>query len=405
MLSVTEAQNLILKEFSALPFQEIKIQHSLGRILAEPIKADLDFPLFHNSSMDGIAVIAEDTLKASPHAPVELELVGTIPAGSSSEQTLQSGQAVQIMTGAPLPPGANAIIPVEKTNLDFSQPLTKRTVAIQSSTKAGDYIRQQGEYYQKGQILLEAGRKIRPQDIALFATVGQPEVKVNSIPKVGLLTTGDELIPPDKALTPGKIRESNSFMLTALLNEIGAEVFASGIIPDSEHAVQDAIQKLANQHVDLILTSGGVSMGAFDVVREVLEDQGEVKLWKVNMRPGKPLTFGKFNNIPFVGLAGNPVSAFVGFKIFVQPALEKLIGLETPSNTITAFLSQDVQSDGRESYIPGNLSFGKEKYEINPAQNQSSGNLYSLVPANSLIILPVGVEFLRTGQMVKVIPL
>jgi len=402
MISVSKAKQQILKALPQLPKEIIKIEESLGRILAEPVIADRDFPLFDNSAMDGIALKAADTQGASAENPVQLSLVKTIPAGYAADQRLEPGQAAQIMTGAPVPPGADAVLPVESTDLDFSKPLDRTEAAIFQAVKPGDYIRRQGEYYQHGAILLDKGWEIRSQDIALFATVGQAEITVYRKPRVGLLTTGDELVAPDQPLEPGKIRDSNSYMLRALLEKSGAVAITSGVVADKEEEVIHALDRLIEQDIDLLLTSGGVSMGAFDVVRKVLETHGRVELWKVNMRPGKPLTFGRFREIPFIGLAGNPVSAFVGFQIFVFPALRHMAGVGAPLLTIEASLTADLHSDGRESYIPATLKNEQETWIVEPVQNQSSGNLYALIPTNSLIILPVGVEFLNKGELVKV---
>ena len=402
MISVSQAKAQILADVPQLPTENIRIEDSLGRILAKQVVADRDFPLFDNSSMDGIALRAADTQGASAVNPITLELIDTIPAGYPADQTLGPGQAAQIMTGAPVPPGADAVLPVEDTDLDFSKPLNKSVASVFRSVRAGDFIRCQGEFYQHGTPLLEPGWQIRTQDIALFATVGLAKITVFRKPRVGLLTTGDELVAPDQPLTPGKIRDSNSYMLRALLQKSGAEVFPSGVIADREDDVVAALNQLVVMDVDLLLTSGGVSMGAFDVVRKVIEDHGSVQLWKVNVRPGKPLTFGRFREIPFIGLAGNPVSAFVGFQVFVLPALHHMMGISYKLKTIQARLTTDLHSDGRESYIPATVKPAEDGWIVEPIQNQSSGNLYALIPTNSLIILPDGVEFLNKGELVKV---
>lgn len=402
MISVSQAKEQILKALPRLKTETIKIENSLDRILAEPVTADRDFPLFDNSAMDGIALQAADTEGASPEHPVNLSLIETIPAGYAADKALNAGQAAQIMTGAPVPPGADAVLPVESTDLDFSKPLDRTEVSIFRQINPGDYIRRQGEYYRHGEVLLDKGWVIRTQDIALFATVGQAEIPVYRKPKVGLLTTGDELVAPDEPLEPGKIRDSNSYMLRALLENAGAVAITSGVVADKEEEVVQALDQLVEQGIDLLLTSGGVSMGAFDVVRKVLETYGQVELWKVNMRPGKPLTFGRYRQIPFIGLAGNPVSAFVGFQVFVLPALRHMAGIAAPLKTIEARLTSVLRSDGRESYIPASLKNEQDAWFVEPVQNQSSGNLYALIPTNSLIILPVGVEFLNKGEPVKV---
>lgn len=403
MISVAEAKQRILSAFTKLPPKKVLFQEALGSELAEPLYADRDFPAFDNSSMDGIAVIADDSRTASEEHPVSLDLIGSIPAGEIQLQKLTANQAVQIMTGAPVPPGANAVIPVENTSLDFSKPVTDQAALIYQPAEPGDNIRKQGEYYTEGSLLIPAGQVLRPQDIALLATIGKTEVSVVRTPRVGVLTTGDELVPPGEPLGPGKIRDSNSYMLGAMLEQAGLDVVHTGIIPDDRAKIIEALNLLVRGKIDLILTSGGVSMGAYDLVRQVLESEGDLKLWKVNMRPGKPLAFGEYRGVPFIGLPGNPVSAFVGFHVFVFPAILAMKGIPAKGAILQeAVLLEDLRSDGRESYVPANLEQKGETWVVQPAVNQSSGNLYALVPTNSLILVPVGVKFLSKDQIVSV---
>lgn len=406
MIRVSDAQKQILDSFSPLSIETIKIENSLYRILAEPVIADQPSPSFDNSSMDGVAVLAEDIKNATSENPITLDIVGTIPAGDISNNTIKPGQAMQIMTGAKIPEGADCVVQVEHTNLDFSKPIYSDQVLVYQSAKQGTNIRKLGNFYTKGKTLLSPGQKIRPQDVALLAMTGMPVVKVVRKPQIGLLTTGDELVPPGDPISPGKIRDTNSYMLSALLESNGAEVVPSGIIPDDIEAVKFALQQLKDTGVDLILTSGGVSVGAYDIVRRVIENDGKLKLWRVNMRPGKPLAFGEFMDIPFIGLPGNPVSAFVGFQVFVRPALQKMMtGNIIPFTTQKARLLEAVSSDGRETYIPATLTNLKNEPVVRPASNQSSGNLYALIPGNSLIILSLGVKFLNKGELVDVVKL
>lgn len=406
MISVSQARIQILDSLSLLPIETIKLENSRNRVLAEPIIADQDSPSFDNSSMDGIALVAADIASAHPDHPVQLELIGSIPAGLVAGEKISKGKAIQIMTGAPIPDGADTVVQVEHTDLDFSKPVNQDTVLVRLSSQKGTNIRRQGEFYKKGDALLSPGHKMRAQDTAVVAMTGKPTVKVRSQPKVGLLTTGDELVPPGKELLPGKIRDTNSYMLASLLEDSGADVIRTGIIPDTEEAVLGALQFLVQSGVHLILTSGGVSMGAYDIVRRVLEAKGTLKLWRVNMRPGKPLAFGEFQNVPFIGLPGNPVSAFVGFNIFVRPALMKMSGEDFIIYPLQkAKLKHSVESDGRESYIPANLSQADDEWVVEPAVNQSSGNLFALIPGNSLIIVPNSVKFLSKGELVSVLKL
>jgi molybdopterin molybdotransferase len=231
--------------------------------------------------------------------------------------------------------------------------------------------------------------------------LGVAEVPVYRKPHVALLSSGDELVPVDAPLRPGKIRDSNTYTLSALLEDAGADILNLGIAADRRDSVEGLLEKAAAQKVDLILSSAGVSVGAFDFIKDVIEAQGELTFWRVNMRPGKPLAFGKFKDIPFIGLPGNPVSSFVGFEVFVRPALERMSGLETKTRPkVRVRLREDITSDGRESYLRANVREEKEILSARLAGHQGSGNLLSIVQANALLIIPAGVKSLAAGAEV-----
>jgi molybdopterin molybdotransferase len=351
--------------------------------------------------MDGFAVIASDLVDAVPASPRTLEVVADIPAGTSPNVTLVPGQAARIMTGAPMPKGADAVIPVEETDFNHRAPgtLAPKTVSVYKSLNAGDYVRAQGTDVQTGQPVLKSGHKLRPQDLGLLAMLGVAEVPVYGRPRVALLSSGDELIPVDEPLRPGKIRDSNTYTLAALIEAAGAEVLRLGIAADRRESVEGLLTNAAAQKVDLILSSAGVSVGAFDFIKDVVEAQGELTFWRVNMRPGKPLAFGSFKNIPFIGLPGNPVSAFVGFEVFVRPALERLSGLEAGSRPrVRVRLAENVASDGRESYLRASVNEEGGILSAHLAGHQGSGNLLSIVQANALLIIPAGVKSLAAGM-------
>jgi molybdopterin molybdotransferase len=305
------------------------------------------------------------------------------------------------MTGAPMPKGADAVIPVEETDFHDRSPGTAapETVTVFKALTAGDYVRGQGTDVQTGQPVLQSGHKLRAQDLGLLAMLGVAEVPVYCRPRVALLSSGDELIPVDEPLRPGKIRDSNTYTLAALIAEAGAEVVRLGIAADQRESVEALLENAAAQKVDLILSSAGVSVGAFDFIKDVVEAQGELAFWRVNMRPGKPLAFGKFRDIPFIGLPGNPVSAFVGFEVFVRPALEKLSGLEAARRPrVRVRLAEDISSDGRESYLRAHVYEEEEVLSARLAGHQGSGNLLSIVQANALLIIPSGVKSLAAGK-------
>ena len=401
LLSVKEARKRILTHFQPVGTETLPLAECARRVLATDVAAKNDLPSFDNSSMDGFAVITADLADASPASPRTLNVVADIPAGTSPDVTLTPGQAARIMTGAPMPKGADAVIPVEETDFHDRSPGTPapKNVGIYKALKAGDYVRGQGTDVRIGQPVLQSGHKLRPQDLGLLAMLGVADVPVYRRARVALLSSGDELLPVDAPLRPGKIRDSNTYTLSALLEGAEVEVLNLGIAADQRESVEGLLEKAATEKVDLILSSAGVSVGAFDFIKDVVEAQGELTFWRVNMRPGKPLAFGKFKGIPFIGLPGNPVSAFVGFEVFVRPALERISGLEFVNRPrVRVRLAESLSSDGRESYLRANVHEENGILCAHLAGHQGSGNLLSIVQANALLIIPAGVKSLATGE-------
>ncbi len=395
MLSVTEAQTRIQTAFSRVSTENVTLPEALGRVLSSALTSPLDLPPFTNSSMDGYAVRAEDVRQI----PASLRLVADIPAGFAPDRAIGNGEAARIMTGAVLPPGANAVVPVEDTE---TQPGMPEHIDILKTVKPGDYVRPQGSDLRAGTEVLPAGRQLNPQDLGLLAALGMLHVPVFRRPRVALLSSGDELAAPGEPLSPGKIYDSNSFTLSALIQQSGAQLISLGVARDEQQQVEQLLQSAVEQHADLILTSAGVSVGAFDYIRAVLERSGSLTFWRVNVRPGKPLAFGAYRGIPLIGLPGNPVSAFVGFLLFVAPAIRTLAGL--PEHTLqqfTAVLDEPIESDGRESYLRGSVRLEGGVYHAKQANNQSSANIFALVHANALLIVPSGVKSLPVGAEVK----
>jgi molybdopterin molybdotransferase len=403
LLSVNEALSRILSHFEPIGTETLSLAECARRVLAADVAAQNNLPSFDNSSMDGFAVIASDLADAAPASPRTLQVVADIPAGANPDVSLNPGQAARIMTGAPMPKGADAVIPVEETDFHNRIPGTPapKTVTAYKSLKAGDYIRAQGTDVQSGQPVLKSGHKLRPQDLGLLAMLGVAEVPVYCRPRVALLSSGDELIPVDAPLRPGKIRDSNTYTLAALIEDAGAEVIRLGIAADRRESVEALLKNAAAQKVDLILSSAGVSVGAFDFIKDVVEAQGELAFWRVNMRPGKPLAFGRFKNIPFIGLPGNPVSAFVGFEVFVRPSLERLSGMVTVIRPrVRVRIAEEITSDGRESYLRASVNEEGGILSAHLAGHQGSGNLLSIVQASALLIIPAGVKSLAAGMEV-----
>jgi molybdopterin molybdotransferase len=403
MLSVSEARERILNVFQPLGTELVALERCAGRVLAEDILAGIDYPLFDNSAMDGFALHAADL---DSHMP--LAVVADIHAGDNAELPLQPGQCARIMTGAPVPPGATAVARVEDTDFDdrtagSAAPATVRILKIVAS---GANIRFKGEDLRIGDKVLMAGKRLRAQEIGLLAMIGVAQAPVHRQPRLALLSSGDELVPVEAVLTPGKIHESNSYALAAQAETAGVELIRLGVAEDKEEDIRSRLDRAVEEKADLIVSSAGVSVGAFDYVKAAIERDGELDFWKVNMRPGRPLAFGKYHGIPFFGLPGNPVSAFIGFEVFVRPSLEKLSGMELrPHPHQTATLMEAVESDGRESYLRAIVNEENGGLAARLTGAQGSGNIFSLVRANALLIVPSGVKSLPAGSEVEIWPI
>jgi molybdopterin molybdotransferase len=403
LLSVAEARERILSHFQPVAAESLPLVECASRVLARDVSASTDLPLFDNSSMDGFALRAADVADAAPDSARTLRVVADIPAGSHPTVSLSEGQAARIMTGAPLPQGADAVLPVEDTdfqNRSAGLPAPEFVRAYQA-VKAGENVRPRGMDIRAGEAVLQAGHLLKPQDLGVLAMLGEAQIRVHRRPRVALLSSGDELLAVDAPLESGKIRDSNSYTLAALIESAGAEVLRLGVAADQRQAVKALVEQAAALQVDLILSSAGVSVGAFDYVKEVIESNGRLDFWRVNMRPGKPLAFGDYRGIPFIGLPGNPVSAFVGFEVFVRPALGRLGGLKTADRPrVRVRLGEAVESDGRESYLRAEIREENGALMAHLSGHQGSGNLLSLVRANALLIIPAGVKSAPANQEV-----
>jgi molybdopterin molybdotransferase len=405
LLRVQEAIERILAQISPLGAETISTAETFQRVLAEDVIAPLDLPPFANSSMDGYAVRAEDIFQT----PITLPVITDIPAGSAPTITIESGQAARIMTGAPLPAGADAVIPVEDTDSqwDLGAP-PPPTVTFHKSTKPGANIRPIGENVHQGQVVLRAGTLLRPQDLGILASLGIAQGSVMRQPRVIILTTGDELLNPGQPIAAGKIYDANSPMLAALVRQYGGQPFVLPISPDDLGAVRKLFQDAIARQPDMIISSAGVSVGAADYVRTVLDELGQVDFWRINLRPGKPLAFGMLRDrarrIPFFGLPGNPVSAMVTFDVIVRPALLKLQSLhdQAQTETIEAVVGERIESDGRRSYLRVTLSRDGQRWIATLTGTQSSGALMSMVEADGLLIIPEDVRVVEAGEVLPV---
>lgn len=404
MLSVQEARQRILSNFSPLETESVTLEQAAGRVLAETICAPFDLPLFDNSSVDGFAVRAQDLTAASQATPLALPVVGDIPAGTYPSFVLGPNQSARIMTGAPLPAGADAVVMVEDSDFNDRSAGTAapQAVRLMRAINAGENVRRRGSDLSAGREVLAPGRLLRAQEIGLLAMFGLAAPRVRRRPRLAILSTGDEIVAVDAPLSPGKIHDTNSYTLAALAAQAGCEVLRLGVAADRREAVREKLDAALAAKADVIVSSAGVSVGAFDYVKEVVESGGALDFWKVNMRPGKPLAFGQYRGIPFFGLPGNPVSSFVGFLVFVEPALERLAGLETATRPrVKVTMGEGVESDGRESYLRAAVTLADGRYVAHFPSNQSSGNLFSLVESNALLIIPSGVKSCPPGKEVE----
>jgi molybdopterin molybdotransferase len=402
MISVQEAESLILQQVTPLnDLEEIPLKEARGRILGNPVTSQLDFPHWDNSAMDGYAVRYGDVQNCSADHPVTLDIVEEIPAGCLPQVTLEAGQAARIFTGAMLPQGADTIVMQENTQRENHQ------VQILETPKYQEFVRQQGSFYQGGERLLPPNIPIGAPEIAILAAAQCQTVQVYRRPRVAILSTGDELVPIDLPLRPGQIVDSNQYALSAFVEQLGATPIPLGIVADTRDALSMAIQK-AVMTADVVLSTGGVSVGDYDYVDEVLEELGgDIKIRSVAVKPGKPLTVATFesHHCLYFGIPGNPVSALVSCWRFVQPALKKLSGLSTYSPQFVKAKTRHLLKAGgkRETYLWGQLQLAEGGYEFNLAGgSHSSGNLINLAQTNGLAVIPVGETQVAAGEEVWV---
>ena len=401
MLSVSQYLDLVLDSVHELPPMELPIADVNGCVLAQDIYARWPLPSFDNSSMDGYAVIANDLVGASESTPVTLPVIDDIPAGFKSLETLQSGQAIRIMTGAPMPAGADSVIPVESTDGG------SETVQIRAAIDCGSCIRLEGEDVKAGDLVLTKGTFIGPRQIALIAAVGYGVILVIPRPRVAVLATGSELVEPGTELQFGLISDSNSFLITATANESGAVAYRLPPAQDDEDTLIEILEDQVHR-ADLIVTTGGVSMGAYDPVKSAFLKLGTAQFHKVAMQPGMPQGFGSVGSvgepaIPIITLPGNPVSAYISFETFIRPAIRKMRGLtQLQRPQLAATLKGELRSPMNK------VQFARARFveggQVEPVgTGQGSHVLGGLAQADALIVIPVGVDSIANGDQVQVI--
>ncbi len=399
VLSVEEAQELVLGFFERLEPERVRLLEALGRVLAEDVYARVDIPPHANSAMDGYAVQAADTAGATAESPRRLSVVGDLGAGYVSSTSVQPGTAIRIMTGAPLPRGADAVVRFEDTDRAGDWVEVKVEVPVGKDTRAA------GEDVQKGQLVLPQGSLMRAQEVGMAATLGREEVAVYRRPVVGILATGDEVVEVGQALAPGKIWNSNSYSNGAQVLQCGGIPLMMGIARDDIQELTDKIRMGLARGVDLLLTSGGVSVGDFDVVKEVLAAEGEISFWRVRMKPGKPLAFGHIQGMPLLGLPGNPVSAMISFELFARPAILKMQGItDWARATVEAvFMDEVAHKDDRRHYLRVRLEQGAGEWRAHLTGEQGSGILSSMIEADGLAVIPEEWSDVSPGSRVTVL--
>ena len=409
MISVEQALDKILGYVTVLEDEESPILDSMEQVLAEDVYSDIDVPPLDNSAMDGYAVQAKDTRGAGEQSPRFLRVIDTVPAGSLAKREVEPGTAIRIMTGAPIPKGADSVVIFEDTD-ETQRQGSATEIGILREVETGLNIRRAGEDIAKGSLVLSKGAVLRPSEVGVLASLGRTMVRVIRRPIVAILATGDELVDIGQPLPVGKIYNSNTYSLAALVRRYGGIPEVLGIALDSEDSVVASLRR--GLDADMLITTGGVSAGDYDVVKDVLAKQGEIAFWTVRMKPGKPLAFGIIKagtsrSIPHVGLPGNPVSSMVTFELFVRPAILKMMGKrDLTKPTIEAVTESSVANrDGRRVFTRVIVEKRHGQYFARITGHQGSGILTSMTSADGLMIIPEDRKEVVPGDVVEVMML
>jgi molybdopterin molybdotransferase len=376
---------------------ELRTADGLGLILAETATCEVTLPAADNSSMDGYALVADDLLQATREQPVRLVVVGEVAAGAQEEFAVARGTCVRIMTGAPIPPGADTVVPVELTVGD------EESVSFHLPARVGDNIRRAGEDLVPGHELVAAGRRLAPADVALLSAAGVSRVVCVPAPRVVIMSTGDELVPAEREPGPGQVRDSNGPMLAAMVKATGGLPFVTGAVPDDRAALIEAFESNLG-HADLFICTGGASAGTRDLLADVIGDLGEVHAVKVAMRPGMPQIRGRIGSTPVIGLPGNPVSSYVSFEVFVRPAIRALQGRrDVHRPTVVARVIEPLHSPPhKRGYLRVRLARDGASWTVRPTGAQGSHIITSIAQADGLAVVPEAVTEVRVGDEVRV---
>lgn len=403
MISLEEARALVLSHVRPLPVETVPVLEAVGRVAAADLASDIDIAPFAHSAMDGFAVRASELAEASPESPVELDVIAEVAAGDVFEGVIGAGQCVRIMTGAPLPADADAVVKYEVVNAVSGDGKPGSRVAFRAPADARANVREAGEEARAGEVVVGRGEVVGTAGVGFLASCGITEMPTYRRPRVAVIAIGSELVAPTEVPAPGKIRNSNSYALAACAQAAGAVPVVLPIVEDTHEALAAAVRDAAASY-DFVVTSGGASNGDFDFIKPVVEELGQLLMTTVNMRPGKAQTFGLVDGTPVFGLPGNPAAAYVGFEMIVRPALRKMQGFsrfERP--VVKARLSTDAKKrDPRRIFLRSTLSKDEAgDYVVTPAKNQSSGLFGPIQRSNCMAILPEGLESRTAGSVVE----
>ena len=405
MISVEEALEKVLSYIKVLDGVEHPILECLGQVLDQDIYSSIDIPPSDNSAMDGYAVKAADIAGALASSPAYLNIVGGSKAGAVSDIRVKAHTTVRIMTGATLPKGADTVVPFEETDETQRKDQPLKQIGILKAVEKGKNVRSAGEDIAKGHLALPKGTMLRPAEIGVLASLGLKTVKVIRRPVIAILATGDELVELGKPLSEGQIYNSNSYSAAAQVLRYGGVPRMLGIAKDTAADLEAKIKEALT--ADMLLTTGGVSMGDYDLVKDVLAAQGEISFWKVRMKPGKPLAFGTIKGVPHLGLPGNPVSAMITFELFARPAMLKMLGKKNIAKpTVEAIMEERAKNtDGRRIFLRAIVHREGGRYYARTTGPQGSGILTSMSMANALVVVPEDVKAVKEGDLVKAIML